>query len=117
MKQEWNFNKYDKFCMIAPFNKRKKIEELNKFIWVKVSNYLLGLDEQDNKLYVFTPNDNFYFCKSFEFIFDETTKIRLYEEDLDYLIAIRTLNLLIFSKVSVAILYFNRIKIINSICS
>ena len=42
------------------FTPREKIDDLSKFNWVKLGKYLVGLDDINYKMYVFTPRDNFY---------------------------------------------------------
>jgi hypothetical protein len=99
------------------FTPREKIDDLSKFNWVKLDKYLVGLDDINYKMYVFTPRDNFYTSQSMYFTFDESTKIKLFEDDINYLIELRTKNLIQFTLLTTMLTYFNRIKILNSICS
>ena len=97
------------------FSPREKINNLSNFIWVKLDKYLVGLDDINYKMYVFTSRDKFYTCQSMYFTFDESTKIKLFEDDINYLIELRTKNLIQFNSLGNMLTYFNRNKILNLI--
>ena len=99
------------------FTPIKKAENLERLFWVKVENYLVGLDDIEYKLYVYTPKGNLFYTPSISFLFDITNKLFLRAEQRDYLIELKTKNLIQFNSVVIMEKYFKRLKVINTICA
>lgn len=98
------------------FTPIKNAENLERLFWVKVENYLVGLDDFEYKLYVYTPKGNLFYTPSISFLFDITNKLFVRSEQHDYLIELKTKNLVQFNSVVLMEKYFKRLKVINTIC-
>jgi hypothetical protein len=98
------------------FTPIKKAENLERLFWVKLDNYLVGLDDIEYKLYIYTNIGNLYHTPSISFLFDITNKLSLCVEQQDYLNELKTKNLVQFNSVVIMEKYFKRLKVINIIC-
>ena len=87
------------------------------FNWVKYYNGIIGYDNEKNIYYKFNVFHNLTFFENVRDIYKTEKILLISNKELDFLIELRKRNLPSLETPLSLEKYFNRIKIINSICS
>lgn len=96
---------------------RKKFYFIQDFNWVKYLNNIIGYDNDKNIFYRFNVFNTLFTFSNTDNLFININMVSISEKERNYLIELKTRNLIEFKFNKDIKKYFNRIKVINTLCA
>jgi hypothetical protein len=87
------------------------------FNWVNYGTSIIGYDHEKNIFYRYNQFNSLIVFNNVKTMYKDDKILLISDKELDFLLELRKRNLPSLEKVEILEKYFNRIKIINSICS